>query len=277
MTVQLVGPDAYESGVYAASEPRLARLAAVLQTALLRQPVRMLRRHVPEEGRVLDLGAGRGRLVEQLRRAGLAATGIDPSARNVALAEAAGIPVAARPLEDEEVHDLDGVVLWHVLEHLDDPARALERARRWLRPGGVLLVGVPNLASFQRRVAGDAWFHFDAPRHRTHLTRAGLRALLDAAGFERVEEHHFIWQHNVHGMWFALLTRLGMTPGFPFHLAKRNVRARPKDLVVLAAGLLLLPLAALLEAIAAAARRGGTVAVISARTAPATRPGTAPR
>mgnify|MGYP006184259973 CR=1 FL=1 len=42
---------------------------------------------------------------------------------------------------------------------------------------------------------------------------------------------HLVIEHNVHGMWFALLTRLGMTPGFPFHLLKRNVRPRARDLL----------------------------------------------
>jgi hypothetical protein len=139
-------------------------------------------------------------------------------------------------------------------------------------------VAVPNLASFQRRLAGADWFHFDAPRHRIHLTRAGLHRLLARSGFEIVEERHMVWQHNVPGMWFALLTRLGMSAGFPFHLAKRNIDPAPADLVLLAVGTLLLPVALLLEGAAAAFRRGGTVAVLSrASTAPEAPARNAPR
>ena len=53
-----------------------------------------------------------------------------------------------------------------------------------------------------------------------------------------------VWEHNPASMWMALLTRLGMTPGFPFHLLKRNVPARPRDLALLALGVPLLPVRA---------------------------------
>jgi hypothetical protein len=55
-----------------------------------------------------------------------------------------------------------------------------------------------------------------------------------------------------------------MTPGFPFHLLKRNVPARPRDVALLTvAGPVLLPVAIALELAAAAARRGGTIAALA--------------
>jgi len=66
-------------------------------------------------------------------------------------------------------------------------------------------------------------------------------------------------------MWMALLTRMGMAPGLPFHLLKRNSRARTRDAALLVAGLPLAPLAVAAEVIAAAAKRGGTVAMIARR------------
>src|SRR5439155_11357653 len=130
-------------------------------------------------------------------------------------------------------------------------------------PGGLLLVGAPNAASLQARVAGPGWLHWDAPRHRVHLTAAGLSALLERSGFAPLSARHLVWEHNPHAMWMGLLSRAGMTPGYPFHLLKRNAEPRPKDLALVVAGLPLAPIAALLEAGAAAARRGGTVAVVA--------------
>jgi SAM-dependent methyltransferase len=157
-------------------------------------------------------------------------------------------------------------VLWHVLEHLDDPRAALARLHGWLDPGGLLLVAVPNPASLQARIAGAAWMHWDVPRHRVHLTPRGLTALLESTGFELVRVEHLVWEHNPPAMWMALLSRLGLPPAFPFHLLKRNVAPRPRDLaLLLVAGPALLPVALALEALAAAARRGGTVAVVARR------------
>ena len=193
-----------------------------------------------------------------LREAGYDAEGIDPAPRSEL--------VARERIEEHDDSGLAAVVLWHVVEHLEEPAAALRRVAGWLEPGGALVVGVPNLRSLQARIAGGAWFHLDLPRHRTHFTPAGLEALLSSEGFRIERVRHLVLEHNVHGMWFALLTRLGMTPGFPFHLLKRNVPARPRDLaLLLVAGPLLLPVAALLELGAAAARRGGTVALVARR------------
>jgi SAM-dependent methyltransferase len=257
-------PEAYESGQYAQAPPRFAGPIAAFQRFVTRQPVRYLRRAGLQDGaRVLDIGAGPGRLVEALTETGFQAAGIDPSRRSVALAHQAGRAVERRALFDHAEAGLDAAVMWHVLEHLEDPPAALATVRAWLRPGGLLLIGVPNLASLQAEVAGEGWLHLDAPRHRTHFTADGLRRLLVRSGFEIVRTHHLVLEQNIHGMWFALLTRLGMRPSFPFHFLKRNIDARPADLALTVLGLPLLPVAALAEGGAALTHRGGTVAVVA--------------
>ena len=258
------GPEAYESGVYAPGPPRARRLVRSFQRATGGQPERALRRAGLAPGaRILDVGAGTGRLVEELGRRGHDARGIEPSARSVAMAGAAGRPVAREGIEGHTEEALDAAVMWHVLEHLDEPAAALRTVAGWLRPGGLLLVGVPNVASLQARIARGAWLHLDVPRHRVHLTPGGLAALLGSAGLEPVHSEHMVWEHNPASMWMAILSRAGMASGLPFHLLKRNARPRPRDLALLAAGAPLAPVAVALEAAAAAARSGGTMAVVA--------------
>jgi SAM-dependent methyltransferase len=156
------------------------------------------------------------------------------------------------------------VTLWHVLEHLDDPGAALATIARWLRPGGVLLAGVPNLASVQARLGGSRWYHLDVPRHRTHFTPDGLSRLLGAHGFAVERTHHVLAEHNPFGMWQSVVpTR---TPSYAYHLLKRNVRAEPGELALTAAALPLAPVAALAELAAGLAGRGGTVAILARRT-----------
>ena len=253
------GPEAYEAGVYApgAARPWVAR---ALQRATVGQPVRALTRAGLRPGaRVLDAGAGRGRLVAELRRRGFQAAGIDSSAR-----QAGGI-VRRGSIAEHEDSGLDAVVLWHVAEHLDDPLAALERVRGWLAPGGLVLLGVPNAASLQARVGGSAWMHWDAPRHRQHFTPAGLTALLGRAGLEPVRTEHMVWEHNPAAMWMAMLSRAGVSPAYAFHALKANAPRRGRDLVLTVAGLPLLPVALAAEAAAAAARRGGTLIVVAQR------------
>jgi SAM-dependent methyltransferase len=251
------GAGAYTRGIYDPRPPRLAPLIRLLQRVLTGLPARALGRAGLARGsRVLDAGAGRGNLLPALEARGYTAEAIDSSPRGTAVVRAG--------IEEHTAAGLDGVVLWHVVEHLTDPADALRRVHGWLRPDGVVVVGVPNIASFQARIAGAEWFHLDLPRHRAHFTPRGLGDLLTRSGFAPERTYHLVPEHNLHGMWFALLGRIGMTPGFPFHLLKRNVRPNARDLalLVVAGPLLLLP-AIVLELAASALRRGGTITVVA--------------
>ena len=133
------------------------------------------------------------------------------------------------------------------MEHLDAPGPALERVAAWLRPGGALLVGVPNLGSGQARVGGARWYHLDVPRHRTHFTVAGVHALLRRCGLEIVATHHVLAEHNPFGLWQSLVSRATRTPSWLYHALKRNAPLRSRDAVVTAAALPLAPVAALAE------------------------------
>jgi SAM-dependent methyltransferase len=92
-------------------------LVAPLLRSFDRQRLAMLRATAAPPGRLLDAGA----LGLPVQRTGI---------------ESADIPASS----------VDVVTLRHVLEHLDDPAGALADIGRWLRPTGILLIGVPNLS-----------------------------------------------------------------------------------------------------------------------------------
>jgi 2-polyprenyl-3-methyl-5-hydroxy-6-metoxy-1,4-benzoquinol methylase len=247
--------DLHEAGAYGGGAPRGSRAAAPLLRAFDRARLRRL--GAAPGARVLDVGAGRGRFVATARAAGLDAHGLEPSARGLA---AAGPHVAPGGVDDV-AGTWDAITLWHVLEHLDDPAGALTRLAGHLRPGGVLLVGVPNLDSVQARVGGPRWFHLDVPRHRTHFTARGARLALERAGLQVVAEHHVGLEHNPFGMWQSAVNRLTRRPSYLFHLLKRNAPLRSGDLAVTLLCLPLAPVAAAAELVAGLARRGGTVAL----------------
>jgi SAM-dependent methyltransferase len=217
--------------------------------------------------RLLDVGAGRGRFVAAARAAGYDALGIEPTRRGTAAAEQIGAPLRRTTLEEADVPagSLDVVTLWHVLEHVADPGLALRRIARWLRPGGGLVLGVPNLASLQARIGGEAWYHLDVPRHRVHFTPDGVERLLRASGFTPLETHHVLAEHNPFGMWQSLVNLMTRQPSYLYNLLKRNAPARSPDLAISLLALPLAPVAALAELVAELARRGGTIAVLARR------------
>jgi SAM-dependent methyltransferase len=270
-TAVTAGPpvaDLHDSGAYGAAPPRLARRAAPVLDAFDRARLRMLAPVAPAPGRLLDVGAGRGRFVAAARAAGYDAGGLEPSAGRVdAAAREHGVELVRSGIEDADVAagSLDALTVWHVLEHVEAPAAAAAHLARWLRPGGALLVGVPNLGSLQARLGGERWYHLDLPRHRTHFTLPGLLALLRRAGLEPVTVHHVLAEHNPFGMWQSLVNRATTTPSYLYNLLKRNAGPAPADLAVTLLALPLAPAAAGLELAAGAAHRGGTVAVAAVR------------
>jgi len=263
----------YEGGTYNQSRGFAARLIGPLRALAERDRLRFVS-HLPPGAKVLEVGAGDGKLVAAMRDAGLDARGIDPSPAACRAAAAIGADVANVGVDEAEVGpaSLDAVVIWHALEHFDQPAESLDRVRSWLAPGGALIVAVPNLASLQAKLGGDRWFHQDVPRHRVHLTPAGATALLARTGFATERIRHLLVEQNPLGMWQTLLSRLTTERDFAFRLLKRdlpeNLRdSRGRDLAVTAvAGPLLAPVALLAELVAGLARRGGSI-VVQGRTA----------
>jgi SAM-dependent methyltransferase len=246
--------EAHESGAYAPGAPRGARAAAPLLRAFDRRRLELLG---DASGPLLDVGAGRGRFVAYARSRGWDARGIEPSPRSSAP------HVEAVALEDASFAQLGAVTLWHVLEHVEDPRAALERIRGWLRPGGALLVGVPDLDSLQARVGGPRWYHLDLPRHRTHFTARGLRILLADCGYAVRDVEHRLLEHNPFGLWQSAVNRVTPTPNWLYHALKRNAALRAADAVPTALALPLVPVAIAVEAAAARSGHGGTVAVLA--------------
>ncbi|HSO99286.1 MAG TPA: class I SAM-dependent methyltransferase [Solirubrobacteraceae bacterium] len=267
VTIEPAPAEAHETGAYGGGSPRLYRIAAPLLAWFDRRRLRLVRRAVPPPARLLDAGAGRGRFVASAGSAGYAAAGIEPSARGIAGARELSARVTRATIDSAEIDDgsFDAVTLWHVLEHLEDPARAIETIARWLRPGGALLVGVPNLASLQARIGEERWYHLDVPRHRTHFTADGIASLLAAHGFAIVHTTHVLAEQNPFGMWQSLVSRLTREPSYLYHLLKRNAPVVSPDLAITLLALPLVPVAAALELMAGLAGRGGTIAVLARR------------
>ena len=143
-------------------------------------------RHL-DRGRVLDVGCGLGLFLSALDPERFDVCGLEPMAAPHAAA-------AARLGHDRVVHgDLDAapwadgtfdaITMWDVLEHTSDPRAALGTIHRLLRPGGVLLLTVPNFGGWQARRFGEDWYALSLPHHLWHMTADALTRLLGAAGF----------------------------------------------------------------------------------------------
>lgn len=141
-------------------------------------------------GRLLDVGAGLGYLLNAAARRGWQGIGLEVSEFAARYArEQFGLDVRRQSLAEAAFPDaaFDAVVARDVLEHTRDPRAFLLEARRLLRPGGVLALSMPNFASLNARLGGLAWRHLRPRQHLFHFTPATLARLLRECGLELAE------------------------------------------------------------------------------------------
>jgi SAM-dependent methyltransferase len=211
-------------------------------------------------GRVLDVGAGEGALLDALHARGREAVGLERAS-------------ARADVRTGELGDLDdrfaAIVFWHSLEHLREPGRALGAAAELLLPGGLIVVALPNAASLQAHAFGDDWLALDLPRHLVHIPAGALLARLRVLGLRVERVSHLRGGQVVFGWLHGLVGRLPGRPDLYDTIrrppARRGAPSAATRAATLAAGILLLPAAALLAALEAALRRGGSVYVEARR------------
>lgn len=217
---------------------------------------------------VLDIGCGRGALLAELARLCVRGVGLERTGL-ATLRGGEGFELRVGELTEQRfaAASFDAAVLWHVLEHLENPQAVLAELGRIIKPGGLLVLAVPNNASWQARLFGRFWFHLDLPRHLHFFGHAGLQRLLRNQGYELLATSTFDFVQNPFGFVQSCLNRVsGGSPNRLYRLLRRG--QAPGNVLeillwMLPAGLLL-PLA-LLETALSAARGAGACGVVVAR------------
>jgi SAM-dependent methyltransferase len=139
-------------------------------------------------GRLLDLGPWVGFYMAEAEARGWTPTGIEPSTFASEYArDRLGLDVRTEDLYEVELPEssFDAVLMGDVLEHLTDAGEALDRVRRWLVPGGVLVLLLPNAGSRLARVLGRRWWSV-IPTHVHYFTARSAARMLERHGFEVV-------------------------------------------------------------------------------------------
>jgi 2-polyprenyl-3-methyl-5-hydroxy-6-metoxy-1,4-benzoquinol methylase len=168
-------------------------------------------------GRLLDVGCGTGELLAVWSLQQESCVGVEPN-QKVALAarERTGLDIRPGTLLDHSFppESFDVVTISHVLEHVPDARALLSRAADLLRPGGELLVWVPNFDSLLRPWMGAGWFPYEIPRHLWHFRAGEVGAIARLAGLRVVEvtpeANEWVYRQSVRalgGPWTSLLGR----------------------------------------------------------------------
>ena len=142
-------------------------------------------------GRVLDVGCGSGEALNDLADLGWETWGVELDPKAAARATNSGHRMWTGSLENCDVPDasVDVVRMVHVLEHVPSPTETLTAIRRVLRPGGLLLIEVPNISHVLSAAFRDYSWSVDLPRHFYHFSPETLPKVVKNVGLnvQRVE------------------------------------------------------------------------------------------
>lgn len=169
-------------------------------------------------GSILDIGCSSGGFLSTFDKKNWKLYGIELSADTAQLArEATGGEIFAGDASDAlfAPDSFDAITTLDVLEHVYDPALLLSNILKWLKPGGIYFVAVPNVHSWESRVFGSFWYGLDLPRHLFHFSPSSLHKAANRIGFncsEMFTPRASYAEHSLRYIFSELETKCGLHP-----------------------------------------------------------------
>jgi SAM-dependent methyltransferase len=227
---------------YTAEGATVDRLEQTYRRFVMRDHLAFVERAMRDsaaKGLILDVGCGGGLFLQMLAERGAKervgpVAGLDFSLDAADAAwRIAGVPVVCGTLSTAPFApgSCAAVTMFHVLEHLYDPARYLESARELLTDQGRLIVQVPDAACWQFLVLGELWRGIEVPRHLIDFRASDLDALLNGCGFEVLRHKHFSLRDNPAALATSLAPMLDPTARRIRHIAETPRMRLCKDLL----------------------------------------------
>lgn len=142
-----------------------------------------------QSGALLDLGCSSGAFLEFLKGERWKLYGVEMSAE---CAKRASAKTGAEVFEGDilnapfSAESFDVITCFDVLEHLYEPLQVVTKVRKWLKPGGIFYVQVPNVDAAEARVFRSYWHGLELPRHLFHYSPNSLKFLANSAGLREV-------------------------------------------------------------------------------------------
>lgn len=189
-TEEHIGPY-YESEDYVSHTDTktgvIHKLYHLVRNYSLNQKIKLIKSH--NNGLdLLDYGCGTGEFLSRAKTHGYNTLGIEPSETASAIANKKGVSTHKPSfLKEIPSNSKDVITLWHVLEHVHQLNETLEEFKRILKPGGNLIIAVPNISSSDSTHYKEHWAALDVPRHLYHFTPKGLVKLVNGSSLSHVD------------------------------------------------------------------------------------------
>jgi 2-polyprenyl-3-methyl-5-hydroxy-6-metoxy-1,4-benzoquinol methylase len=156
------------------------------------------------KGKLLDVGCGSGKTLKIAQQLGWKVYGIEIDRNAVKSARRDGLEVTHASYEDLKKFnsEFDCVICSHVLEHVYQPLKLIKLISERLKPGGVLLLSLPNAQSHMQLLFKECWRGLEAPRHIAIPTLDKIIKILTKNKFVAIQ------QINVYGATYLASCRI---------------------------------------------------------------------
>ena len=172
------------------SKGLLNKLYQAVRKFTLAQKSGLVISHTIPNGRILDIGAGIGAFLNEMKHKGWSIEGIEPDygARQQSK-QLFNIDLKPSPALKELPHNsFDAITLWHVLEHVEALQEYVELLKQLLKKDGKIFIAVPNYTSLDADLYGNRWAAYDVPRHLYHFTPRSIQVLLQKHGMKVIQQ-----------------------------------------------------------------------------------------
>jgi len=151
--------------------------------------LRLIRKHINLEVRVLDYGCGTGDFLAYCQSQGnMIAYGYDPSETALKQLRSKYDFSILQNMSDISKQSFDLITLWHVIEHIPQPQNVLADLIQSINPGGILILAMPNHSSLDAKFYKEDWAAYDVPRHLHHFSPKLIVSTLTSLGLELKQE-----------------------------------------------------------------------------------------
>ncbi|MCK5782247.1 MAG: class I SAM-dependent methyltransferase [Flavobacteriales bacterium] len=140
---------------------------------------------------ILDIGCGAGDFLNFCKTKGWSVSGVEPSEKAREISESKlGIKINSDlSLNHFADSSFDVVTMWHVLEHRYDIMETMSELKRIVKPGGLIVIALPNYKSYDAKYYKKFWAAYDVPRHLFHFSRKTIEIIFKKNELELSKIH----------------------------------------------------------------------------------------
>ncbi|MFX0556063.1 class I SAM-dependent methyltransferase [Maribacter sp. CXY002] len=158
----------------------------IIKNYSLNKKTRLINNYASKNKTLLDIGAGTADFLIKAKKSKWLVTGVEPNpiAREKAKQKGMELQPNLNLLSKQQFNI---ITLWHVLEHLPNLEKDIQKIIESLEDNGTLIIAVPNYKSYDAKKYNKYWAAYDVPRHLWHFSKTSIHKLFKKHNLEIIK------------------------------------------------------------------------------------------